>query len=309
MYAVTATVDHLLESERGLDETGDEHAGRVRRGDPEGPSVKKRFMAHTSRLKRLFSLVPTSPEATAIRDDVAFFDAVRQSIAKIEAVDRDSDGEPALDTAVRQIISEHMTGSGVIDIFAEAGLEKPDISVIDDEFRKKFEASDQKNLQLEAVRRLISNEVKIIGKSNVVAGRKFSEMLSDALNRYQNRTIDAAQVIAEIVEIAKAIRAHANVARKLASRENELAFYDALSTNESARLAMQDESLTEDRPRAHRDRPQRRQADWQVKETVRAKLRTRVKRLLLKHGYPPDQEPTATHLIIQQAEVMAESDA
>jgi type I restriction enzyme, R subunit len=168
---------------------------------------------------------------------------VRQSIAKIEAVDRDSDGEPALDTAVRQIISEHMTGSGVIDIFAEAGLEKPDISVIDDEFRKKFEASDQKNLQLEAVRRLISNEVKVIGKSNVVAGRKFSEMLSEALNRYQNRTIDAAQVIAEIVEIAKAIRAQRQRGQETGLTENEVAFYDALSTNESARLAMQDESL------------------------------------------------------------------
>ena len=116
----------------------------------------------------------------------------------------------------------------MIDIFAEAGLEKPDISVIDDEFRKKFEASDQKNLQLEAVRRLISNEVKIIGKRNVVAGRKFSEMLSDALNRYQNRTIDAAQVIAEIVEIAKDIREQRQRGAETGLTENELAFYDAL---------------------------------------------------------------------------------
>ena len=308
VYAVTATVDHLLESERGLDETGDDVTpGEFDVETPEGPSLKKRFMAHTGRLKRLFSLVPTSLGASAIRDDVAFFDAVRQSIAKIEAVDRDSDGEPALDTAVRQIISEHMTGSGVIDIFAEAGLEKPDISVIDDEFRKKFEASDQKNLQLEAVRRLISNEVKVIGKSNVVAGRKFSEMLSEALNRYQNRTIDAAQVIAEIVEIAKAIRAQRQRGQETGLTENEVAFYDALSTNESARLAMQDESL---RKIAHELTEIVRsdaKTDWQVKETVRAKLRTRVKRLLLKHGYPPDQEPTATHLIIQQAEVMAEA--
>ena len=308
VYAVTATVDHLLGSERSVDETGDDVTpGEFDVETPEGPSVKKRFMAHTSRLKRLFSLVPTSPEATAIRDDVAFFDAVRQSIAKIEAVDRDSDGEPALDTAVRQIISEHMTGSGVIDIFAEAGLEKPDISVIDDEFRKKFEASDQKNLQLEAVRRLISNEVKVIGKRNVVAGRRFSEMLSDALNRYQNRTIDAAQVIAEIVEIAKAILAQRQRGEETGLTENELAFYDALSTNESARLAMQDETL---RKIAHELTEIVRsdaKTDWQVKETVRAKLRTRIKRLLLKHGYPPDQEPTATDLIIQQAEVIAEA--
>ena len=308
VYAVTATVDHLLESERGLEGPGDDVApGEFDVEAPEGPSVKKRFMAHTGRLKRLFSLIPTSAEATAIRDDVAFFDAVRQSIAKIEAVDRDSDGEPALDTAVRQIISEHMTGSGVIDIFAEAGLEKPDISVIDDEFRKKFEASDQKNLQLEAVRRLISNEVKIIGKSNVVAGRKFSEMLSEALNRYQNRTIDAAEVIAEIVEIAKAIREQRKRGEETGLTENELAFYDALQTNESARIAMQDEIFRKIAHELTEIVRKDAKTDWQVKETVRAKLRTRIKRLLLQHGYPPDQEPTATDLILQQAEVMAET--
>lgn len=307
VYAVTATVDHLLESERGVEETGEDVGGdEFELEANEGPSVKKRFMAHTGRLKRLFSLVPTSEEASAIRDDVAFFDAVRQSVAKIEAVDRDADGTATLDTAVRQIISEHMAGTGVIDIFAEAGLEKPDISVIDDEFRKKFELSDQKNLQLEAVRRLISNEVKIIGRRNVVAGRRFSEMLSEALNRYQNRTIDAAQVIAEIVEIAKAIKAQRERGEATGLTENELAFYDALSTNESARLAMQDETL---RAIAHELTEIVRndaKTDWQVKETVRAKLRTRIKRLLLQHGYPPDQEPTATDLILQQAEVMAE---
>jgi type I restriction enzyme R subunit len=310
VYAVTATVDHLLESERGSGESGDDVSeGEFDEESVEGPSLKKRFMAHTGRLKRLMTLVPTSPEATAIRDDVAFFDAVRQSIAKIEAVDRDSDGEAVLDTAVRQIISEHMTGTGVLDIFAEAGLEKPDISVIDDEFRERFEASDQKNLQLEAVRRLISNEVKVIGKRNAVAGRRFSEMLSEALNRYQNRTIDAAQVIAEIVEIAKAIQEQKRRGEETGLTDNELALYDAMMTNESARLAMEDETL---RAIAHELTEIVRndaKTDWQLKEQVRAKLRTRIKRLLLKHGYPPDQEPAATELIIKQAEVMAEDAA
>jgi type I restriction enzyme R subunit len=309
VYTVTATVDHLLESERGAEEGGDDVGeGEFDDEAAEGPSLKKRFMAHTGRLKRLMTLVPTSPEATAIRDDVAFFDAVRQSIAKIEAVDRDSDGEAVLDTAVRQIISEHMTGTGVLDIFAEAGLEKPDISVIDDEFRERFEASDQKNLQLEAVRRLISSEVKIIGKRNVVAGRRFSEMLSEALNRYQNRTIDAAQVIAEIVEIAKAIQEQKRRGEQTGLTDNELAFYDAMMTNESARLAMEDDTL---RAIAHELTEIVRndaKTDWQLKEQVRAKLRTRIKRLLLKHGYPPDQEPAATELIIKQAEVMAEGE-
>ncbi|MGH3556320.1 MAG: type I restriction endonuclease subunit R [Mycobacterium sp.] len=309
VYAVTATVDHLLESERGVEDTADDVTeGEFATDAGDGPSLKKRFMAHTGRLKRLFSLVPTSQEATAIRDDVAFYDAVRQSIAKIESVDRDPDGEATLDVAVRQIISEHISGAGVIDIFAEAGLEKPDISVIDDEFRKKFETADNKNLQLEAVRRLISAEVKVIGKRNVVAGKRFSEMLSEALNRYQNRTIDAAQVIAEIVEIAKAIQKQKERGEQTGLTDNELAFYDAMLTNESARLAIEDETL---RSIAHELTEIVRndaKTDWQVKETVRAKLRTRIKRLLLQHGYPPDQEPTATELIIKQAEAMAGED-
>jgi type I restriction enzyme R subunit len=301
VYAVSATVNFLLESDRDAPATVDGRSGS-------GPSLKKRFMAHCGRLKRLFALVPTSEEANSLRGDVAFFDAVRQSVAKMEAVDRNpDDGEAALDTAVRQIISEHMAGTGVIDIFAEAGLDKPDISVIDDEFRRKFEASDQKNLQLEAVRRLISSEVRIIGKRNVVAGRKFSEMLSEALNRYQNRAIDAAQVIAEIVEIAKAIQAQRQRGEETGLTDNELAFYDALSSNESAKLAMEDETLQaiahELTDIVRRDA----KTDWQVKETVRAKLRTRIKRLLLRHGYPPDQEPAATALVIQQAEAMAEN--
>ncbi|MET9317249.1 type I restriction endonuclease subunit R [Kribbella sp. NPDC003505] len=308
VYAVTAAVDHLLDSERALDGGGDDLMPDEFDTEADaGYSLKKRFMAHTGRLKRLFSLVPTSSAANAIRDDVAFFDAVRQSIAKIEAVDRTPDGEAVLDTAVRQIVSEHMTGTGVIDIFAEAGLEKPDISVIDDDFMRSFEASDQKTLQLEAVRRLISDEVRLIGRRNVVAGRKFSEMLSEALNRYQNRTIDAAQVIAEIVEIAKAIQAQKRRGDQTGLTENELAFYDAMLTNESARIAMQDKTLREIAHKLAEIVRNDAKTDWQIKETVRAKLRTRIKRLLLKHGYPPDQEPSATELIIKQATMIAEN--
>jgi type I restriction enzyme R subunit len=310
VYAVTEAVDYLLGTE------GDREAdnlmwqalpGEFDQPAPQEASVKKRFMAHTTRLKRLFSLVPSSDEAKAIRDDMAFFDGVRQSIAKIEATDRETSGD-AMDTAIRQIISTHVAGSGVIDIFAEAGLAKPDISVIDDEFLTRFEASDQKNLQLEAVRRLISTEVTIIGKRNIVAGRRFSDMLADAMTRYQNRAITSSQVISEIVELAKAIRAQRERGEATGLSENELAFYDAMLTNDSAREAMEDDTL---RAIAHdlvgivrRDA----KTDWQVKESVRAKLRTSIKRLLLKHGYPPDQEPAATNLILQQAELMAEED-
>lgn len=304
LHAVAATVDHLLESERNFKDSSSGASGEF--AEQEGFSLKQRFMAHTRRLKQLYSLVPTAAEATAIRDDLAFFDAVRQSISKIEGADRDSaDDDAELDTAVRQIVSQHMTGSGVIDIYEEAGLGKPDISLIDDAFAKQFETAENKNLQLEMVRRLISQEVKVIEKRNVAAGRKFSEMLSGALNRYQNRAIDAAGVVAEIVEIAKQIKAQLDRGEATGLTENELAFYDALCSNDAAKRVMEDELMRQIATELTAIVRNDAKTDWNLKETVRAKLRTRIKRLLLKHGYPPDQEAAATNLILSQAEVMA----
>jgi type I restriction enzyme R subunit len=307
-YAVTEAADYLLESEHGAntDDGSEAQTGESDTGPGAGePSLNRRFMAHTTRLKKLYALVPTSPEAVEVRDEVAFFDGVRASIAKIEATDREGAGD-GLDTASRQIISVHAAGGGVIDIFAEAGLAKPDTSVIDDEFLKHFEASDQKNLQLEAVRRLISKEVKVIAKRNIVAGRKLSEMLADALGRYQNRTVTSSQVIAEIVALPQATHVQRRRGKETGLTENELAFYDAMLTNASAREAMKDETI---RAIAHdltaivrRDA----KTDWQVKDSVRAKLRTLIKRLLLKHGHPPDQEPAATEIILQQAKLQVE---
>ncbi|WJM17149.1 type I restriction endonuclease subunit R [Microbacterium arborescens] len=304
LHAVAATVDHLLESEREFVDGSHGDAGEF--ADEEGHSLKQRFMAHMRRLKQLYTLVPTSEEAEAIRDDVAFFDAVRQSIAKIEGSDRPSaDDDAALDTAVRQIVSNHMAGSGVIDIYEEAGLGKPDISLIDDAFAKQFESAENQNLQLEMVRRLISQEVKVIAKRNIVAGRQFSEMLAEALNRYQNRAIDAAQVVAEIVEIAKQIKAQQERGERTGLSEDELAFYDALSSNEAAKLAMEEAVMKQIAHELTEIVRNDAKTDWNLKETVRAKLRTRIKRLLLKHGYPPDQEVAATELILKQAEVTA----
>lgn len=309
LYAVTAVVDHLLETERADDGASDSELGEFADDSDGQPSVKKRFMAHAGRLRKLYSLVPTSDEAKTIVEDVAFFDAVRGQIAKLETDAHRSESDAALDTAIRQIVSEHVAGSGVIDLFAEAGIDVPDISIIDDEFRQRFETADLKNARLEAVRRLIANEVRVIGRRNVVAGRQFSEMLAESMNRYQNRTIDAAQVMAEIVAIAQAIKAQKERGGELGLTDNELAFYDALTSNESARIAMQDETM---RAIAHELTAIVREdakTDWNVKETVRAKLRTRIKRLLLKHGYPPDKEASATDLILQQAELVAEDES
>lgn len=313
LNAVAAAVNHVLESEP--DELPDVDSDGEWARDPddaEEPSLKKRFMAHTRRLVTLFATVPTSPQATQIRDDVAFFDAVRASIAKIDGSDAPGgDSNAALDTAVRQVVSSHIAGSGVIDIYAEAGLERPDISLIDDDFMERFGRSEQKNLQLEALKRLLSQEVKAIGKRNIVTGKKFSEMLTASLLRYQNRSLDTATVVAELVELAKQLRAEKERGEHSGLTPNELAFYDALCNNVTAVETMPDDTMRRIAQELTEIVRRDAKTDWNVKEQVRANLRATIKRLLRKYGYPPEPDyyATATDLILRQAEVLAEGAA
>ncbi|MBX3310434.1 MAG: type I restriction endonuclease subunit R [Cryobacterium sp.] len=304
--AVMATVEWLLEQDH-VEDAFEGVEDQAQDGKPKELTVKQRFVVHVQRLRSFFSLVPASDSASRIRDDVAFFDAVRTAIAKIENAGRGAtDTGAELDTAIRQIVSENMTGTGVVDIYAEAGIANPDISLIDEAFVKKVTDSDRPNIQMEALKRLLNSEIRAIAKRNLVKGREFSEMLNASLLRYQNRSLDTAAVVAELVQLAQALKAEQERGRQTGLTDNELAFYDALRTNESAREAMQDEVM---KKIAHdltdivrRDA----KTDWNIKEQVRAKLRTTIKRLLLKHGYPPDKAPEATELILKQAETLGE---
>lgn len=304
--AVMATVEWLLEQDH-VEDAFEGVENPAKDGNPKELSVKQRFVVHVQRLRSFFSLVPASDAASRIRDDVAFFDAVRTAIAKIESAGRGAtDAGAELDTAIRQIVSENMTGTGVVDIYAEAGFANPDISLIDEAFVKKVTESDRPNIQMEALKRLLNSEIRAIAKRNLVKGREFSEMLNTSLLRYQNRSLDTAAVVAELVQLAQALQAEQERGRQTGLTDNELAFYDALRTNESAREAMQDDVM---KKIAHdltdivrRDA----KTDWNIKEQVRAKLRTTIKRLLLKHGYPPDKAPEATELILKQAETLGE---
>lgn len=271
----------------------------------ESPCLKHRFLTQASKFVRLYTVCAGTPEAEQLKGDAAFFEAVRGQISKMEGGDRRENPDAELDTAIRQIVSDAMTGVGVIDIYAEAGLSKPDLSLIDDEFIERFKISDRKNLQLEMLRRLLSQEITRISKRNIVASKQFSEMLSESLLRYQNRTLDSAQVIAALADLARQMTAEANRAEKLGLTSDELAFYDAIRTNDSAVIELGDDTL---KAIAHelveivrRDA----KTDWAVKEQVRAKLRATIKRLLRKYGYPPDQAEGATALVLQQAEVIA----
>lgn len=271
----------------------------------EAPCLKHRFLSQAGRFVRLYAICAGTHEAEELKGDAAFFEAVRGQLSKMEGSDPRVNPQAELDTAIRQIVSDAMTGVGVIDIYAEAGLSKPDLSIIDDEFIARFKNSDRKNLQLEMLKRLLSSEIARIGKRNIVASKQFSEMLSESLLRYQNRTLDSAQVIAALAELARQMTAEANRAKNLGLTSDELAFYDAIRTNDSAVVALTDDTL---KAIAHelveivrRDA----KTDWAVKEQVRAKLRATIKRLLRKYGYPPDQAEGATALVLAQAEVLA----
>ncbi len=272
----------------------------------EAPCLKCRFLREFKALKALFATCIPVDEARALTDDVAFFDAVRGSIAKIEGPDREGgDANAELDAAVKQVVSEAVAGAGVIDIYAEAGLERPDLSLIDADFIERFKNSDRQNLQIEMLKRLLNDEIRNVGKRKVVAARQFSEMLIGSILRYQNRTLDAAQVVAELVNLAQHLRLEAGRGAQLGLTEDELAFYDAIRANERAVLDLGDDTL---KTIAHelvvivrRDA----KTDWDKKEQVRAKLRATIRRLLLRHGYPPDSEQAATQLVLRQAEVIA----
>jgi type I restriction enzyme, R subunit len=267
--------------------------------------LKHRYLNQTGRFVRLYVICAGTPEAEALKNDTAFFEAVRAQLSKMDGGDRRVNPDAELDTAIRQIVSDAMSGVGVIDIYAEAGLSKPDLSLIDDEFIEKFKKSDRQNLQLEMLRRLLNDEIARIAKRNIVASKQFSELLSDSLLRYQNRTLDSAQVIAALADLARRMTAEANRAEQLGLTSDELAFYDAIRTNDSAVVNLSDDILKKIAHELVEIVRRDAKTDWAVKEQVRAKLRATIKRLLRKYGYPPDQAEDATALVLAQAEVIA----
>jgi type I restriction enzyme R subunit len=297
LRAVAGTADWLLGFHPGLPEspcTKDE------------PCLKCRFMAHARRLMTLFAVCVPAEEALAIREDVAFIEAVRASIVKIEGTDREGvDPNAELDVAVKQIVSEHISGSGVIDIYAEAGVEQPDLSLIDEDFIDRFRASDRPNLQIEMLKRLLSDEIKLVGKRNLVAGKAFSEMLAGSVLRYQNHALDAAAVVAELVALAKQLKHEHERGTELGLRDDELAFYDAICQNDSAVLELGDDKLKKIARELVESVRKNATIDWSEKEQVRARMRATVRRLLIQNGYPPDKQPAAIELVMHQAELLA----
>ncbi len=265
---------------------------------------KDRLSDAVRALSQAFALAVPHEDALRIRDDVAFFQAVRAVLGKRAPGEVRSDEE--LDHAVRQIVSRAVASEGVIDIFAAAGLEKPDISILSDEFLAEVREMPQRNLAVELLRKLLSGEIRSRRRKNVVQARSFAEMLEQSLHRYQNRAIEAAQVIEELIALAKHMRAANARGEALGLTEEELAFYDALETNDSAVKVLGDDTLRT----IARDLVATVRAnvtiDWTLRENVRAHLRVMVKRILRKYGYPPDKQEKATQTVLEQADVLSQ---
>lgn len=263
---------------------------------------KERYLVYVTQLSQAFALSVPHPEALTIRDDVAVFQAVRARLAKYETGGGKTQDE--IDSAIKQIISKAIVSDSVIDIFEAAGLKKPDISILSDEFLAEVKGMPHKNLAFELLKKLLSDEVKARLKRNLIQGRSFAEMLENAIKKYQNKAIEAAKVIEELIELAKKMREADRRGEGLGLTTDEIAFYDALEVNDSAVKILGDETLRmiarELVQMVRRDVT----IDWTIKETVQAKIRRDVKRILRKYGYPPDKQEQATQTVLDQATLL-----
>ena len=264
---------------------------------------KDRCVQSVRELSQAFALAVPHEDAIRIRDDVAFFQAVQSVLAKRASADARPEEE--LDHAVRQIISRAVASEGVIDIFAAAGLEKPDLSILSEEFLAEVRGMPQRNLAVELLQKLLKGELATRRRKNVVQARSFAQMLEQTLRRYQNRAVEAVQVIEELIQLARELREATARGEKLGLSEDELAFYDALETNDSAVQVLGDETLRAIARELVETVRGNVTIDWTLRENVRANLRRLVKRTLRRYGYPPDKQEKATRTVLEQAEVLS----
>jgi len=284
LHAITAGADYVFKQSAG----------------------KRRFMTMVASLSKAFALSVPRPETDAIRDHLAYFQAVRAGIRK-RLADDGPPPPPDSRAAVRQVISGALVSDGVIDLFRAAGLPEPNVGILSEDFLERLAELPQKNLALETLRKLLSDQIRTRERVNIVQSRTFRESLETALLRYTNRAVDTAQVVEELIGLARVIRDAVHRGEASGLTEAEVAFYDALADNASAREVLQDDTL---KLIAHElaDRIKSKATlDWTQRETVRADMRRTVRRLLTKYGCPPDAQEAATQLVIRQAELMAEN--
>jgi type I restriction enzyme R subunit len=270
-------------------------------GKPDG---KQRYLQAVSDLSKAFALAVPHDSALEIRDEVGFFQEVRSVLAKSIGDGGGKRSPEELDLAVRQIVSRAISSDKVIDIFDAAGLKKPDISILSDEFLAEVQHLPQRNLAVELSQKLLNNELKIRSKKYLVQSRSFAEMLEATIRKYQNRTIEAAQVIAELIELAKQMREGQKRGESLGLTDDEVAFYDALEANDSAVKVLGEPTLKNIARELVSHVRKSVTIDWTLRESAQAQIRVLVRRILRKYGYPPDKQEKATQTVLEQAKLL-----
>ena len=266
---------------------------------------KKRFADQVLAASKAFALCCTLDAALEYRDELAFFQAIKSALTKHGIQDKKLSDE-AKEHALRQIISGALVSDEVIDIFATAGLNKPNIGILTEEFLDDVKHMEHRNLAVELLERLLKDDIKSRFATNVVQSAKFSDLLQASLTRYRNRAIETAQIIEELIAMAKSFNEAARRGESLGLTPEELAFYDALETNEASVRLLGDATLKEIARQLTDYLRKNLSVDWSVRETVRAKMRAQIKLILKRHKYPPDLEARAIELVLKQAEALSE---
>lgn len=271
------------------------------------PDRTKRFNDQVLALAKAFALAGARDEAAPIRNDVRLFTDVRAAILKIQNPDsgRGGSGAVEIDTALGQLLNEAVAADQVVDIYALAGVDTPELSILSDEFLDSLAEKEKPNLQMGLLRRLLNDQIHTVQRTNLVQARKFSELLDEAINRYTNRSLTTAEIIAELVKLAKQMREEQQRHNALGLREDEVAFYDAIALNDAAVLELGDDVLKEIAQKLVKAVRESATIDWNLKDSVRAAMRTKVRRLLARYDYPPDAEAKAIELVLEQAELFA----
>jgi type I restriction enzyme R subunit len=264
---------------------------------------KPRFLLAVTELSKAFALAVPNDKALEIRDEVGFFQEVRAVLAK-SITEGGGKSPEELDLAVRQIVSRAISSDKVIDIFDAAGLKKPDISILSDEFLAEVQHLPQRNLAVELLQKLLNNELRIRSKKFLVQSRSFAEMLEATIRKYQNRSIEAAQVIAELIDLARQMREGQKRGDELGLTDDEMAFYDALETNDSAVKVLGEPTLKTIARELVAHVRKSVTIDWTLRESAQAQIRVLVRRILRKHGYPPDKQEKATQTVLEQAKLL-----
>jgi len=265
---------------------------------------KKRYINEVTALSKAFAIAVPHEQAMDVKDEVSFFQAVKARLAKFDGTGSGRADEE-IETTIRQVIDQALVSEQVIDVFDAAGIKKPDISILSEDFLMELKGMEHKNVALEVLKKLLNDEIKSVSKRNLVEGKSLKDMLENSIRKYHNKILTAAEVMEELIKLSKEVVNAQEGPRKMGLSDFEYAFYTAVADNQSARELMGQDKLRELAVIITERVKQNATIDWTIKESVRAKLKVIIKRTLRQYGYPPDMQKLATETVLKQAEMIA----